>query len=237
MMKCFFTSDPVLEQGINPANGLLGRLRASVPAGSRVLFICSDPDGYGKTDFFAAGMKACFENSGFRFSQFISLDHRNHLEASQLVRQADFIILAGGHVPTQNRFFHEIRLRSLLEGFHGVLLGISAGTMNAAEVVYAHPEREGEAVDPSFRKFLPGLGLTRQMVLPHYQQIKDDVLDGLQVFEDIAYPDSIGRKFYALVDGSFILSEGGRETLYGEAYLIENGKLTQISREDGTVRL
>ena len=70
--------------------------------------------------------------------------------------------------------------------------------MNCAETVYAQPEEEGEAVDPAYERFLPGLGLTQKMILPHYQAIRDDVLDGLCVMEDIAYPDSMGRQFYLL---------------------------------------
>ena len=75
------------------------------------------------------------------------------------------------------------------------------------------------------------------MVLPHYQMIKDDVLDGLRVFEDIAYPDSIGREFYALCDGSYILSENGKETVYGEAYLIKDGQLGKICEAGQTLVL
>lgn len=153
-----------------------------------------------------------------------------------MVSEANFIILAGGHVPTQNRFFAELGLRALLQNWDGVLMGISAGTMNSAEVVYAHPELEGETA-PDYRKFLPGLGLTKTMVLPHYQMIKDDVLDGLRVFEDIAYPDSMGRRFYALVDGSYIFGNGTAEELRGEAYLIEDGVLTQISKAGDTIVL
>lgn len=236
-MKCFLSSSPYAEDSVNQANGFCEKLKAAVPAECSALFVASDPDGFERTDYYAACMKTCFENSGFSFHSVQTLDHRNHLEAAQLVRRADLIILAGGHVPTQNNFFNEINLKLLLKDFQGTILGISAGTMNSAKTVYAHPEREGEAVDPAFQKFLPGLGLTKIMVLPHYQVIKDDMLDGLRVFEDIAYPDSMGRKFYALVDGSYILSSNGRETLYGEAYLIENGELTQISAESDVLQL
>lgn len=236
-VKCFLSSNPYAEGKVNAAIGFCAQLRAAVPDGCNALFVSSDPDGFDRTDYYAQGMKSCFESSGFTFHSVRTLDHRNHREAAQLVHQADFIILAGGHVPTQNRFFHEIKLKSLLENFHGTLLGISAGTMNSAETVYAHPEREGEAVDPAFQKFLPGLGLTKRMILPHYQEIKDDMLDGLCVFEDIAYPDSMGRQFYALVDGSYILSDNGQESLYGEAYLIEDGRLTQISAESDVLQL
>lgn len=40
------------------------------------------------------------------------------------------------------------------------------------------------------------------MILPHYQDIKDDILDGKRLFEDITYPDSYDKEFYALTDGS-----------------------------------
>ena len=73
------------------------------------------------------------------------------------------------------------------------------------------------------------LGLTATMVLPHSQMVKDDVLDGLRVFEDITYPDSVGRSFYALVDGSYLFLHDGVEELRGEAYLIRDGNLQQIS--------
>lgn len=236
-MKCFLSSNPYAGDSVSAANGFCEQLRAAIPDRCRALFIASDPDGFERTDYYAEGMKIHFENSGFTFQTVLTLDHRNHREAGQLIRQADFLILAGGHVPTQNKFFNEINLKALLADFRGTILGISAGTMNSAKTVYAHPEREGEAMDPAFQKFLPGLGLTGRMVLPHYQMIKDDVLDGLRVFEDVAYPDSMGRKFYALVDGSYILSNNGQEALYGEAYLIEDGKLTQISAACGVLQL
>ena len=157
------------------------------------------------------------------------LDGRNKQFAGKLVENSDFIILAGGHVPTQNKFFEDIGLKVLLKNYSGVIMGISAGTMNSAEVVYAHPELDGEATDPEYRKFLKGLGLINAMIIPHYQDIKDDVLDGLRVFEDIAYPDSVGRKFYAIPDGSYILIKNNRQELRGEAWLIKDGVCEKIS--------
>ena len=56
------------------------------------------------------------------------------------------------------------------------------------------------------------------------------MLDGLRVMEDIANPDSQGRRFYLLVDGSYLYIEDGREEVFGEAYLLADGKLSQISK-------
>jgi len=118
--------------------------------------------------------------------------------------------------------------------YHGLVIGISAGTMNSADIVYSQPEEKGEAVDPTYKRFLSGLDLTKTMILPHYQATKDDVLDGLRIYEDIAYKDSFGRTFYALPDGSYLFIDKGKEMLFGEAYMIKDGRLTKVS-DDGQV--
>ena len=110
-----------------------------------------------------------------------------------------------------------------------MLLGISAGTMNCAELVYAQPEEAGEAVDPGYRRFLPGLGLTKRMILPHYQEIKDELLDGLRVMEEIAYPDSVGRQFLLFPDGTYLYLENGNEEIRGEAFFLADGKLSRVA--------
>lgn len=230
-MICFLTSrmdDPVTG-ALNPANRFVDELRLRFPTPCRALNICSDPDSWDKMDYYASLTKKSVEDAGFAFERFITLDSRNESQAEKLVQEANLIILFGGHVPTQNRFFNRIHLRDLLENYNGIMIGISAGSMNSADEVYAHPEEEGEAVDPEYVRFLTGLGLTKINLLPHYQENKDDVLDGLRIYEDIACPDSIGKAFYAIPDGSYLFIENGREELRGEAYIIENGTISKIS--------
>jgi dipeptidase E len=102
---------------------------------------------------------------------------------------------------------------------------------------YAQPELPCEATDPDYRRFLPGLGLTRVNVLPHYQLVKDEVLDGLRVFEDVTYPDSFGRCFYALPDGSFLYLRDGKTELRGEAWRIAEGRLEKVCENGGVLAL
>lgn len=109
--------------------------------------------------------------------------------------------------------------------------------MNSAEIVYAQPELDGEGIDQEFQRFIPGLGITKCMIIPHFQDVRTDVVDGLRVIEDMAYPDSAGKEFIALNDGSFIISDNGVEILYGEAYLIKYGEQTQICKKDEYVRM
>jgi dipeptidase E len=103
--------------------------------------------------------------------------------------------------------------------------------MNCARIVYAQPEMPGEAIDPSFERFIPGLGLTEFNILPHYNAVKNDVIDGLRLFEDIACADSIGHTFYAISDGSYLLQTDDHAVLCGEAYRISGGEIVQISTD------
>lgn len=238
-MICFLTSSTRTEDdsALNPANGFARELQNTINSPCKALFICSDPDDSAYTDYKAEGVRVNFSDAGIRFSDYQILDRRTQAQTAEMISQAELIFLAGGHVPTQNRFFQEINLAALLKNHPGVLIGMSAGSMNSAATVYAHPELEGEAIDPNYRRWLPGLGLTEIMILPHYQAIKDDVLDGLRVFEDIAYPDSMGKSFYCLVDGSYLLIRDGETQLRGEAYHIHDGKLECICKENEYIML
>ena len=73
------------------------------------------------------------------------------------------------------------------------------------------------------------------MILPHYQDIKDDTLDGQRLFEDITYPDSYGREFYALEDGSYFMIENKTTALFGTAYRIKDGNIKQICEKDKSI--
>lgn len=245
-MTYFLTSSPCLPDSpaLNPANGFVDELKKALPGPCRALFIASDPDNPESTCRFFHDMPDSFAAIGIPFTRADVLVRENQDRCAELVSNADLIFLCGGHVPTQNRFFRDISLRDYLTNFYGVIVGVSAGSMNAADLVYAQPEEPGESVDPDYQRFLLGLGLTKTMLLPHYQRAKDNWLDGMRLYEDITYADSIGRRFYAMVDGSFLLIRDEEEKddayvqeLRGEAYLIENGVLTQISREGESVKL
>ena len=239
-MIAFLTSSPCVYNApkaiINPENDFLDNLRSCLPPEPRCLFICSSPDSPYLTDEFGYEMAKAFEEAELAFSDFRVLDRRTQKDAQLLIWQSDLIILAGGHVPTQNAFFQEIGLREMLENYQGVVMGISAGTMNSAERVYAQPEEAGES-DPDFQRFLPGLGITEVNVLPHYQQVKDYLLDGKRLFEDVTYADSMGECFFAFVDGTYLLIDEGQTWLYGEAYCIQDGQIEQISEVGDVVIL
>lgn len=245
-MILFLTSSPCsndVPEGVdlpcilNEANEFVARLSEYWKPDSQCLFISSDPDHFDLNDEMIATFYGAFNFHGLTISDIAVCDSRNEEEAPELIAESDIIVLAGGHVPTQNAFFQRIGLRDLIQDFPGIVMGISAGTMNCADTVYAQPELEGESIDPDYQRYLPGLGLTDVNVLPHYQQVKDYWLDGKRLFEDITYGDSFGNRFLALVDGSFVLVQDGETVLFGEAYLIQDGQLQQICKEGEAVVL
>ena len=213
-------------------NAFVDNLRRHVRPGGNFLAIAAWKDGHARNDEMAQTFAGCFAYHGMGFARVDVLDSRNQQDAAALVARADVILLAGGHVPTQNAFFREIGLRALLAESERVVMGVSAGSMNAADVVYAQPEEAGEATDPAYQRFLPGLGLTQRNILPHYHMVKDNVIDGLRLFEDVTFADSRGQTFWVLADGSYILEEEGGARLYGEAWRIRDGVMRKL-QEDG----
>lgn len=236
-MKLFLTSSPCtnnMPEGVDlpcilyEDNEFVKNLEKHWKTDGRCVIISADPANFGMNDEMTDTFFKAFAYHGLTLSAITICDNRNAGEASQLLENSDVVVLAGGHVPTQMEFFRQIELKEWIRNYKGIVIGISAGTMNCANLVYAQPEEPGESIDPEYIRFFQGLGLTHINVLPHYQNVKNNILDGKRLFEDITYDDSIGKTFYALVDGSYILVENGKSVLYGEAYQIKDGSITQV---------
>lgn len=234
-MHLFLTSSPYLYQHdpatLNPANEFVARLKAVLPHRPKTLFIASDPAGHDMTMEFIHITKDAFGRAGVPLGRCTALDWRNARWAYRLVAESQFIILLGGHLPTQNAFFQKIHLRRLMKKFDGVVMGISAGSMNSACTVYAQPEETGES-SPEFPRFLHGLELADINILPHYQQVKDYLLDGKRLYEDITYADSMGHTFYVFPDGTYYYQDDEEQVILGEAWRLADGILEKITEEE-----
>ena len=235
-MTTFLTSSPTGPLGVpcdvpglDRSNGFVELLAERWPGNARCLMIAAFPQNHAQNDQMTWFYSEAVKNAGLETACFDLWDDRTAPMSREMLQSYDVIFTAGGHVPTQRRWFESIRLRELLEGYGGLVVGTSAGSMNAAVTVYGWPEEPGESVDPNHELFFPGLGLAQTIVLPHYQMMKDAWLDGKRLFEDITFSHSFGRKFYAIPDGSFVLVEDGAETLYGESWLIQDGKMEKFS--------
>ena len=135
-------------------------------------------------------------------------------------------------MPTRNRSIHSAGLRKLLRAHEGV----APASARAAGTARAFPVRDGEAVDPEYQRFLPGSGLTKN-ILPHYDDQMDETLDGPRFMADIVLPDSVGRTFYALQDGSCLYTDAEHGEIRGEAYEIKEGRTGKSSSSGDAVLL
>lgn len=238
-MICFLTSSPTgpldgsrLVEGLDEKNWFRENLRKYWKENAKCLMIAAAPDAYEQNDEMADFFFHAVQKSGFSVEKMDLLDDRNVDISKEEIQSYDVIFLGGGHVPTENAFFKSLNLKEKIKQFDGMIIGISAGTMNCAEIVYAQPELEGEASDPNYQKYLEGLNLTRTQILPHYQMVKDYMLDGRRLFEDITCEDSYDKAFLVLPDGSYLLIADGKEEVWGEAYCFSNGSFFQISQEN-----
>lgn len=239
-MKCILTSyidlydkDRVgnrIAKNFGNDNKILDNIKKYVKKYDNFLFVASNEFDNEATDVYANLTFESFDMT-LPFKNYYILDSRTEDIADELIQKADLIFLCGGHVPTQNKFFSNIDLKEKIKNADALIIGGSAGAMNMAGIVYCPPELEGEAIDPNFNRLYEGLGLTNINVFPHYDELKDDLVDGIHVINEIVIPDSFKYDIYAINNGSYILIDD-KNYLYGEAYLIKDGKIEKINEND-----
>lgn len=211
-------------------NGILDLIKKLTPKQSNFVFVASSESNYEATDTYAQLTFDSFRIT-YPFENYIILDGRTKDRTEEIIQNADLIFLCGGHVPSQNQFFHNINLKEFIKNTDALIIGASAGSMNCAKIVYAQPEVEGESINPLYKRYLQGLGLTNISILPHFEQCINDIIDGKNIFKEISLPDSKIRPFIAYSDGSYIYDNGTKQIMYGKAFLFENGNYSQISND------
>ena len=217
-------------------NGIVDILKSRIKKFDNFLFVASVENNPQATDVYANVTFESFDLT-LPFKKYTVLDIRTRDNAKELVENADLIFLCGGYVPSQNKFFNNIKLKELLKNTNAVVCGGSAGSMNCADIVYCPPELDGESLDKNFIRYLEGLNLTNLNIMPHYDARRDDILDGKKYFQEIILPDSFKTKMLVLNDGSFVVQENGNQTVYGESYIFENGQITKICENNKKLNL
>lgn len=223
-------------QNFGNANGIFDLLKSQISRFKNLLYIASDEENTSMTDEYAYVSFLSFEKT-MPFENYDILDIRSEDKAKELIQNADLIYLAGGHVPTQNKFFQKIKLKQLLKKSSAPIIGCSAGSMNSEKSVWCPPELEGESLDPEFQKYYEGLGYTDLKILPHYDTFGDTTLDGKHYINEIVMPDTFVHDVLALNDDSFVVIEGNNTTVFGNAYILRDGKEIKICKTDESIKI
>ena len=233
MNTIFLTSMPLEDQNdtspkLNNINDFVTQLKKHHSKGfDSFVYFPSDPKAYDNNDFCANLFYNAFENSDLKFKNCILVDNRNHSEIIEIVKKADIIILGGGELPCQNTFFNNLHLRQALTYYDGIIVGMSAGSMNLADIVFNFPELDRQIGDPNY---LNGLGYTDINIVPHYKPTEKNYIleSGLDAWTTYVLPHSHKIKIYALVDGTHILIHNNQAEIFGEAYLVKDSIIRKI---------
>lgn len=190
----------------------------------KFVLIASDPTDYEKNDLFLEMDIIALNLSGISFNDYVVLDNRNKNNIAEIISEGDLIFLCGGNTFIQNKFFNDINLKHYLKDFKSTIVGISAGSINAAKAVFNSPECEE---DLKKSPYLNGLELTFINIEPHF--VLDDISDEKRKLQrDSIIQESYKRIIYGLTDGAYIYEKDGKSIIYGESYKIQDGEIIKI---------
>ncbi len=234
-MKIFLTSDIGaskkvngirLVSELNNTNKFADNLKKAVKGHDLMVFVASSPF-YEGTSTYAELTRSSLSLAGIRFSKMVILDGSNMDRCRELMQRADLVFLAGGDTAIQMKMFENMDLRKHIIQCKGVIVGQSAGALNLATDVYCSPTPD----ETSTKKYWKGLGMTDVSVEPHFKP------ENKELIENVLLPDSKTQSFIAITDGSYIIDDGEKQTIYGEAYKFSNGEMKQLCSNGNNIVL
>lgn len=240
MNTVFLTSMPleykndIIFPKLNNINSFVTQLKKYHKKGfENFVYFAGDPKMHEKNDFYADLYFKAFANSDLKFENCFLVDDRNCTKIGEIIKDADIVILGGGELPSQNTFFNNINLKLALRDYDGIIVGMSAGSMNLANIVFDFPELDEQIGNPHFLK---GLGCTDINIVPHYNPSKKNYIleSGLDAWTTYVLPHSYKIKLYALVDGAHILIKNNHTEIYGEAYFIKDAIISKVCNNNET---
>ncbi len=184
--------------------------------GMKFVFVASEFENiHKKTDWYCNHFLKMFLNCGIVFDSVNVIDSRMSKETAQdIIRNADVLWLAGGDTPTQFAYFESYGLIPCIKEHKGVIIGISAGSINMAKTAVC-------TLTCGHNDLLiyEALGLVEFSVEPHFD--KDNVTEELLMVSE-KYP------LFGLCDDSAIICEGDNTIYIGDVYLIDKGHVNKV---------
>ena len=206
-------------------NNFLKNMKESINDYDKFVIIASDADNYEQNDYYLKLDMDVLAMSGINFKENVVLDNRNKDDIVNVLKNSSLIFLSGGDTLKQNIFFNEINLKEYIKNIDACIVGISAGAINSAKIVFNSPEEEKDLTNPSI---LEGLGLTTINVEPHFDC---DKISKIQM--DVILKESNNRVIYGLPDKSYIFNN----KVYGKCYRVYKENIELISNDDEVVEV
>ena len=168
-----------------------------------------------KTDKYFRLFLDMFEGIGIHFEEAYVVDGRMSAEAAQrAVSEADVVWLSGGDTSTQFGYFQKYGLVDVLKAHDGVIIGMSAGSINMAKTAICtlscgHHKQE----------IYSGLGCADISVEPHF--VREKVSEELLALSE-------EYTIYGLCDEGLIVCSGETVEFYGEVYRLSKGVVERV---------
>lgn len=168
-----------------------------------------------KTDKYFHLFLDMFEGIGIHFEEAYVVDARMSAEEAQReVLEADVVWLSGGDTPTQFGYFRKYGLDKVLREHDGVIIGMSAGSINMAKTSICtlscgHYKQE----------IYNGLGCVDLTVEPHF--VRENVSEELLTLSE-------EYAIYGLCDDGLIVCSGETVEFYGEVYRISKRTVSRM---------
>ncbi len=168
-----------------------------------------------KTDKYFHFFLNMFKEADIHFEEAYVVDGRMSAdEAQKKVAEADVIWLSGGDTPTQFRYFQEYGLDTVIKQHDGIIIGMSAGSINMAVTSICTL-----SCGHSKQEIYNGLACVNISVEPHFirNEVSNELID-------------LSKKYtiYGLCDNSFIVCSRKTTEFYGEIYKLSLGNIERL---------
>ena len=214
----YLFSDISKEQGFNEIQREY--LKKDIKNNDTIVFIATTFDDYEKNDLYYNNLIKHFKNIDITFNKAYLIDNRVAKDlAKDYILKSNIIFLMGGDAKKQIDSVKEYDLFEILKSKEGIILGVSAGSMNqSSRVVYKNDYNNYVIED------YEGLGYIDINIYPHLDFNNIDYLK--EVFEVSNYTKTV-----ALPNDAFIRIENNNIDFVGEYYTIQNSKITMPGHE------
>lgn len=151
-------------------------LKKDIKSNVKIVYICSIPDNYERSDEQLLRYTNMFKNIDIKFSKESVIDKRITKEtAKELINEADIIFLMGGSPELQMNFILEYDLVNEIKN-KNIVLGVSAGSMNQSKRVMYKDDFDNYKL-----KDYQGLGLVDINIFPHVDLSEDIMKEGEEI--------------------------------------------------------
>ena len=181
-----------------------------------LVFISAWPDRYKQNDDDSTGMHQMFALRNMPFSHFSVIDERTGSGIAQKkIETASCLFLMGGNATMQMDFIHRKGIFEKIKAFEGVILGVSAGSMNM-----------GNPVVDIYESTVPydGFGFLNLTIKAHYP-LTDENLSNATKQVSMKMPVTLMKD-----ESAIFVTESGI-TMIGEIYRMDRGEITSFNEE------